>query len=155
MRASGWTWRAVAPAINGRERRDREIDIDYPCVLARRSIVFVGQRDYQGAGRFNDRRNDFARNALIVSPHAYQSDEVHFECKLFHGGGYPYGHRSIDNAGRPYIPGSSRNWCKTDCRLRQSDSRQLFANAAIAAQGSGAMGIRPIITSRAPAVPPL
>jgi hypothetical protein len=34
-----------------------------------------------------DRRNDLACNALVAGAHSHHSDEVHFECKIFHSGG--------------------------------------------------------------------
>ena len=71
----------------GLDRSDREIDIGYCCVTARRSIVFIGQSDFSGAGRSKDRRNDLACNALVVGAHSHHSDEVHFEREIFHGGG--------------------------------------------------------------------
>ena len=49
------------------------------------SIVLIGQSDFSGAGRSKDRRNDLARHALVAGAHAHHSDEVHFECKIFHG----------------------------------------------------------------------
>jgi hypothetical protein len=33
-----------------------------------------------------DRRNDLACNALVAGAHSHHSDEVHFECKIFHSG---------------------------------------------------------------------
>jgi hypothetical protein len=68
------------------DRSDREIDIGYRCVMAPRSIVLIGQSDFNGAGRSKHRRNDLAGNALVVGAHSHHSDEVHFECKIFHGG---------------------------------------------------------------------
>jgi hypothetical protein len=53
--ASGWSWcyrlfHIHSPAVGRRDRRDRETDIGYPCVVARRSVVFVGQRDFRAPG---------------------------------------------------------------------------------------------------------
>src|SRR3954471_11239172 len=70
----------------GLDRSDREIDVGYCCVTALRSIVLIGQSDFSGAGRSNDRRNGLACNALVVGAHSHHSDEVHFEREIFHGG---------------------------------------------------------------------
>ena len=54
--------------------------------MARRSIVLVGQSDFNSAGRSKDRRNDLACNAFVVGAHSHHSNEVHFESKVFQGG---------------------------------------------------------------------
>ena len=64
------------------DRFDREIDIGYRCVTARRSIVLIGQSDLSDAGCSKDRRNDLACNALVPGTHSHHSDEVYFECKI-------------------------------------------------------------------------
>ena len=68
------------------DRSDREINIGYSCVITDRSIVLIGQSDFNSAGRSKDRRNDLACNAFVVGAHSHHSNEVHFECKVFHGG---------------------------------------------------------------------
>ena len=80
---SAW---GMGPSISRwNDRSDREINIGYRCVTARRSIVLIGQSDFSGAGRSKDRRNDLACNALVAGAHSHHSDEVHFECIIFHG----------------------------------------------------------------------
>ena len=73
-------------APKGLDRSDREIDIGYRCVTARRGIVLIGQSDFNDTGRSKHRRNDLAGNALVLGAHSHHSDEVHFECKIFHDG---------------------------------------------------------------------
>ena len=73
------------PAL-GLDRSDSEIDIGYRCVTARRGVVLIGQSDLNDTGRSKHRRNDLAGNALVLGAHSHHSDEVHFECKIFHGG---------------------------------------------------------------------
>ena len=65
--------------------REREINIGYSCVITHRSIVLIGQSNFNGAGRSKHRGNDLARNAFIRSPHAHHSDEVHFDGLLMTG----------------------------------------------------------------------
>ena len=60
--------RVGGPSISRwNDRADREIDIGYRCVTARRSNVLIGQSDFSGAGCSKDRRNDLARNALALA----------------------------------------------------------------------------------------
>ena len=65
------------PRPKGLDRSDREINIGYRCVMAPRSIVLIGQSDFNGAGRSKDRRNDLACNTLVAGAHLHYSDEVH------------------------------------------------------------------------------
>ena len=72
--------------------------------MALRSIVLVGQSDFSVAGRSKDRRNDLACNALVVGAHSHHSDEVHFECKIFHGeANFPY----LNTADHPLVTRAS------------------------------------------------
>ena len=52
--------------------------------MALRSIVLIGQSDFSDAGCSKDRRNGLACNALVPRTHSHHSDEVHFECEIFH-----------------------------------------------------------------------
>jgi len=77
---------SLAPKALDRPKREREINIGYSCVITHRSIVLIGQSNFNGAGRSKHRGNDLARNAFIRSPHPHHSDEVHFERKFAHDG---------------------------------------------------------------------
>jgi hypothetical protein len=80
---------SLAPKALNRPKREREIDIGYSCVITHRSVVLIGQSNFNGAGRSKDCRNDFACNSLINGTHSHHRDEIHFECKVFHVGATP------------------------------------------------------------------
>ena len=48
-------------------------------------LFWFGQLDFGGAGCSEHPGNDLSCNTFIRSLHAHQSDEIHFECEVFHG----------------------------------------------------------------------
>jgi hypothetical protein len=74
------------PLSRGFDRSDKEIDISYRSAMAYRNIVLIGHSDFSRARRSKDRRNDFARSALISGTHSHRGGEVHFEFEGSHGG---------------------------------------------------------------------
>ena len=64
---AGWSsaveFLSLAPKALDRPKRERDINIGYSCVITHRSIVLIGQSNFNGAGCSKDCRNDLARNA--------------------------------------------------------------------------------------------
>ena len=74
---------SLAPKAFDRPKREKEINIGYSCVITHRSIVLIGQSNFNGAGCSKDCGNDLARQRFH---HAHHGDEVHFERKFAHDG---------------------------------------------------------------------
>jgi hypothetical protein len=99
--------------------------------MGHRSMVLIDQSDFNGAWRFKDRRNDLACNALVVGAHSHHSNEVHFECKIFHGGGQlptPQ-HRSRPLNPRASAPVHLPGHWGTNRRLKGSGGRRIVRAA--------------------------